>query len=88
MIKGQNETELGKLFLTKEISDYECLRNDYKGPLRNIPDTDLFKQVTQCFQTLNFSEQEQAAIWTCTAATLLLNNLRINDGKATGGTSC
>ena len=80
-LRGAPEDLLKKYFVTSNLDDWEYTKKAFKGEVKTVPDLDLYKEVTDSFKTMKFSDAEIDAIWTYTAASLMVGNLEFDESS-------
>ena len=72
LLRGATIDKLNELCLTfdgkVDMTKFEYLRKAQCYEVAKIDDVGLYKEVVESFQTMNFSEKEQDAIWQITSA--------------------
>ena len=67
---------LDNLCLSQEIKNYYYLSNSSNVKLKNINDTQMFKETMECFRINDFTEEEINSILKIIAGVLLLGNIK------------
>jgi len=83
LLRGATIDKLNELCLTfdgkVDMTKFEYLRKAQCYEVAKIDDVGLYKEVVESFQTMNFSEKEQDAIWQITSACLQLGNVDFDE---------
>ena len=73
---------LDKLFLSTDVKNYYYLSNSSNIKLKNINDSQMFKETFECFQINDFTNEEISSILKVISGVLLLGNIKfIQKGK-------
>ncbi|KRX01847.1 P-loop containing nucleoside triphosphate hydrolase [Pseudocohnilembus persalinus] len=87
MIKGKNQEELNKYYLSNDPSIYKYLDSDCVN-VAGVRDKELYEQVQASFNKLNFQKHEQEAIYSIVAAVILLGNIDFDDSQYSDTNPC
>ncbi|EAR90393.2 unconventional myosin heavy chain (macronuclear) [Tetrahymena thermophila SB210] len=82
MLKGNQELSNLRLSQFKNLSDFDYLKKSDCFEVENIQDAKLYLEVKKSFRQMNFSNQEQEAIFSLISAILLLGNANLDSSKA------
>ena len=81
-LRGADDQLLKELFLTRDIKNYEYLWHDKsKDQVTDVPSIDdiaCYKEIIECFQSTNFTDEEIKEIFKIIAAVLLIGNIKFN----------
>ena len=84
-LRGADDKLLKECFLTRNIKDYDYLWHDKsQNQVESIPsmdDVELYKEVIDCFQSTNFTEEEITDIFKVISAVLLIGNIKFKVEK-------
>ena len=80
---NSGDTELlDKLFLSQDVKNYYYLSNSSNVKLKNINDSQMFKETMECFQINDFTSEEINSILKIIAGVLLIGNIKfVQKGK-------
>ena len=83
LLNGADSKLLNKLYLSKEVKDYNYLNNSGCIKLKTIDDEALYKETMECFEINDFDQNEIMCILKIVASVLLIGNIKfINKGEA------
>ena len=81
-LRGADDQSLEELFLTRDIKNYDYLWHDRsKDQVTDVPSIDdiaCYKEIIECFQSTNFTDEEIKEIFKIIAAVLLIGNIKFN----------
>ena len=61
------------------MESFEYLKKSECYEVKNVNDVELYREVQDSFQTMNFQQREQEAIWAIVASILCLGNINFDD---------
>ena len=92
LFKGASMKELGSLYLAKDgqplMESLEYLNRSGCYVVPTVNDVELYNEVVSSFNTMKFTKEEQKAVWTLVACSLLLGNVDFDDSGLTDKIPC
>lgn len=92
LFKGATIQELEALRLAKDgkplMESFFYINRSGCYSVQTVDDVELYNEVVQSFQTMNFSKEEQKAIWIIVACSLLLGNVDFDESTLGDKTPC
>jgi myosin heavy subunit len=68
-----------------EMDSFEYLKKSKCFEVKNIKDLDLYHEVKASFSTMNFSPNEEKAVWSIVSVVLNLGNLEFDESTLDNG---
>ena len=82
LLNGADSELLNKLYLSKEVKDYNYLNNSGCVKLKSFDDGSLYKETMECFEINDFQQSEIMCILKIVASVLLIGNIKfLNKGE-------